>query len=191
MKLLSGFFIALLYAGSSFAGNCEYSSPEPRQLTYQKGAFLPVYFSGFQLDLPSGPMAFLSSEGFVAAYPDNGYIGVQHLDPDTMADSLSRLAKGLTSVSDFYRLIYGVSSSVETKADGKELKLQRALLKLDCKSGVAFYQRGDIQVIFHSASDSTNFHKAMLLNGKNVELITVRGSENFAKQVVASIKRRF
>lgn len=190
MKYLVGVFLALCCSATSFASVCEYSPPEARFLTYQKGAFLPVYFSSYQLDLPGVPLAFLSGDGFIAAYPDSGYIGVQHLDPVQMADSLPRLAENLKSVSDFYSLIYGVSSLVKFSVNIQELRLQRNLSKLDCNSDVVFFKRNDIQVIFHGATDSPGFHKIMLLNGDNVELITVRGNREVALQIVGSIKRR-
>lgn len=190
MRYLAGVFLAVCCSATSFASVCEYSAPEVRSLAYQKGAFLPVYFSGYQLDLPGVPFAFLSGDSFVAAYPEKGYIGVQHLDPVQMAESLPRLAKGLTSVADFYRLIYGVSTPLETSANPQELSLQRSLLKLDCKSDTVFFDRDTIQIIFHGAADSADFHKIMVLDGDNVELITVRGRREVALQVVGSIKRR-
>lgn len=190
MKYLIGAVLALCCSASSFASVCEYSSPEVRSLSYQSGAFLPVYFASYQLDLPGVPVAFLSTEGFIAAYPDNGYIGVQHLNPAQMADSLPRLAKDLSSVANFYRLIYGTSAAGETGINPQELSLQRSLLKLDCKSDVVFFQRDDIQIIFHGAADSAGFHKIVLMDGDNVELITVRGSRGVALQVLGSIKRR-
>ncbi|OCR24647.1 hypothetical protein AFK24_12505 [Pseudomonas syringae] len=190
MKYLIGAVLALCCSASSFASVCEYSSPETISLTYHPGAFLPVYFSSYQLDLPGVPVALLSAEGFIAAYPDNGYIGVQHLNPAQMADSLPRLAKDLTSVADFYRLIYGMSAVRENGIDPQELSLQRSLLKLDCKSDVVFFQRDEIQIIFHGAVDSAGFHKIVLMDGDNVELITARGSRAVALKIVGSIKRR-
>ncbi|WP_341523241.1 hypothetical protein AABC73_08780 [Pseudomonas sp. G.S.17] len=190
MKYLIGAVLALCCSASSFASVCEYSSPEATSLSYQSGAYLPVYFSSYQLDLPGAPVAFLSGEGFIAAYPNNGYIGVQHLNPAQMADSLPRLAKDLTSVADFYRLIYGMSAAGDAGINPQELSLQRSLVKLDCKSDVVFFQRDDIQIIFHGAVDSAGFHKIVLMDGDNVELITVRGSRAVALQILGSIKRR-
>src|SRR5690606_28172628 len=99
-------------------------------------------------------------------------------------------AKDLSSVADFYRLIYGTSVAGEAGVNTQELSLQRSLLKLDCKSDVVFFQRDDVQIIFHGAIDSAGFHKIMLLDGINVELITVRGSRAVALQIIGSIKRR-
>lgn len=188
MKYLVGALLALCCSANVFASDCEYSAPHAKPLTYQKGAFLPVFFSRYQLDLPGVPVAFISGEGFVAAYPDKGYAGVQHLDPGKMADSLPRLGKHLTAVSEFYRLIYGVPDTGQAQVDIQELSLQRRLLKLDCKSDVVFFQQKDIQIIFHGARDDADFHKIMLLDGDNVELITVRGSREVALQIVGSIK---
>ncbi|WP_349970507.1 hypothetical protein [Pseudomonas caspiana] len=190
MKYLVGAFFVLYCSANVFASGCGYSAAQARTLIYQKGAFLPVFFSRYQLDLPGPPHAFVSGEGFVAAYPNKNYVGIQRLDTGKMADSLARLSKNLTAVSDFYRLIYGASPPLEITVDPQEQSLQRRLLKLDCMSDVIFFQQSDIQVIFHGAREDADFHKIMLLDGDDVELITVRGSREIAMQIVASIKRR-
>ncbi|MGV6393931.1 hypothetical protein ACTUVN_003157 [Pseudomonas caspiana] len=190
MRYLVGIIFALCSVVNAYAEVCEYPAPRSEVLTYKKGEYLPIYFSAFQLDLPKAPSAFLAGGGFIAAYPDRGYVGLQHLDSAGMGDSLSRLSHDLTSVSDYYRLIYKIPSLMDGLANPEEINLQRGLLSLDCKSDVVLYRISDVQVIFHGAENPTEFHKIMLLDGDNVELIMVRGTRKMALRIVSSIKRR-
>lgn len=190
MKCLLGIFFILGCMTNAYAEVCEYSVPETKVLIYRKGEYLPVYFSRFQLDLPGVPSAFLAGDGFTAAYPERGYVGIQHLAPSMMGDSLSNLAPDLTSVSDYYRLIYRLPSHLAGMASHKALSLQRQLLNLDCKTDVVIFQINDIQVVFDGARDATGFHKIMLLDGGDVQLITMRGSREAAIRLMSSIKRR-
>jgi hypothetical protein len=184
--------LMLFCTSFSFANTCSYSSPQVSRLPYEKGFFLAVYFSNYQFDLPALPTAFLSGDGFIAKYPRNEYVGVQHQDSYSMAETMSKLAPDLTRLSDFYRMIYTVPGSIAvTEAIPAELALQRRLLKLDCESHVVFYRVEDVDIIFHRANNETDFHKIFVLGEDGVDLITVRGSEATVMQIIRSIKRRF
>jgi hypothetical protein len=191
MKRTACAFFTIFYAALSSADVCVYSAPDVIAVGYQKGIYLPLYFSGYQLDLPEIPVAFLNGDGFTAIYPDKGYIGLQQINSLAMADSLARMAPELKSISEFYRLIYGdFRGGTSLKADPQELRIQRKLLKLDCHSHVAFFQLADAQVIFHEARTESDFHMIFVLAGEEVALITVRGSTERAVQIIRSIKRR-
>jgi hypothetical protein len=190
MRYLVALCLAIGFSANSYAGVCEYSPPKVEAITYQSGKYLPVYFSTLQIDLPERPIGFVGGEGFIAVYPHSGYVGVQHLDAAMMGDSLLRLAKKLTSVADYYRLIYGAAHSADGIVDAQELTLQRDLAKLDCNADVAFFRLNDVEVIFHGARESGDFHKVLVLDGEAVNLITVRGDRQTALRILSSIKRR-
>lgn len=168
---------------------CAYKPPTFEALPYKEGNYLPVYFSKFQLSLPSKPVAFLSTDGFIAVYPNKGSLSIDHVAQRESEEVAPKLAPGVTSISSYYRLIYGVPHSVKTWND-EELGLQRSILGLDCRSSVAFLKVDGVEVLFHKADKVDGINVIVVLNGDDVELITVRGSEETAVQVIASIKRR-
>lgn len=183
--------IALLVCTSVALANdhCAYTPPTVEALPYKEGDYLPVYFSKFQLNLPSRPVAFLSTDGFIAVYPNKGSLGIDHVAQRESEEVAPKLAPGVTSISSYYRLIYGVPHSVKAWSD-EELALQRSVLGLDCRSSVAFFKVDGVEVLFHKADKIDGINVIVVLNGDDVELITVRGSEETAVQVIASIKRR-
>ncbi|MFJ3485874.1 hypothetical protein ACIPL1_21140 [Pseudomonas sp. NPDC090202] len=180
----------LIFSGPVLAGGkCEYVPPKFESLTYKEGDYLPVYFSKFQMSLPGKPVGFLSTDGFIAVYPDKVTVGIQHIAQDDREEVAPLLAPGLKSISGYYRLIYGAPASISAWSDD-ELVSQRRMLRLDCNSRVAFFRVGGSEVLFHKAKEKKGIHVIVVLNGDDVELITTSGSEQMALQIIASIKRR-
>lgn len=191
LLLRSWLGLALLACASFSLANdqCAYKPPTFEALPYREGNYLPVYFSSFQLSLPSKPVAFLSTNGFIAVYPDKGSIGIDHVAQRESEEVAPKLAPGVTSISSYYRLIYGAPHAVKSWSD-KELSLQRSVLGLDCSSGVHFFNVDGVEILFHKADKVGGINVIVVLNGDDVELITVRGSEETAVKVISSIKRR-
>jgi hypothetical protein len=182
----------LVTATHAFAESCDYTRPPTVDLPYQEGAYTPVYFSRYQFNLPSKPDVLLSADGIIASYPNRNYIGQQHVEPAPWIDQLNKFTSRPVSVVEFYRLIYGISSTENLNADElKEVQFQRSLLKLDCDAKVIIYHvGGTVDVVFQPMRAGTGFYTIMLLGDEGVELITLRLPMEEVMQVIASIKRR-
>ncbi len=189
MRAWLGLALLVFTSVALASDQCAYKPPTFEALPYKEGDYLPVYFSKFQLSLPSKPVAFLSTNGFIAVYPDKKNVGMSHIGTREMEGTLERLVPELTKVSEYYRLIYGAPTSIRSW-DSQELKLQRTLAELDCTSKVKFFRINDVEVIFHRAEDKGGFHRIIVMDGDSVELITVFGADDMALQIVSSIKRR-
>lgn len=192
MKYWLAVSLALTGITNASAESCDYVLPQRIELPYQEGKDTRVYFSRYQFNLPSKPDALLSGDGFIASYPDRGYIGQQHTDSQPWDDQVDGFISPTKNVADSYRLIYGVSSTNGLGiAEVKEVQRQRALLKLDCNAKVTAYRVGDsVDVIFQAAKKESDFHTVWVLGDNGVDIITLRRPIEEVQQVIASIKRR-
>ena len=182
--------VLVIFNGTAFADEgCEYVAPKYDSLRLQENGFLPVYFSKYQLSLPEQPVGFISTDGFTAVYPDKGYVSIDPIQEQEMTEPLRRMSSQISSLADYFRLIYGDARSV-SHWNPEELRLQRDVAGLDCHSAVTFFRVDDVEVILHEARTENDFHRLLVLSALNVELVTVKGSGEMALQVVSSIKRR-
>lgn len=191
MRKWLGFAVVFMYVTHSSAGECEYQPPGVINLPYREGTYTPVYFSSYQFNLPSKPEALLSGDGFIASYPDRGYIGQQHVATNPWGVG-SVNDHSITDAAQAYRLIYGaLSTKALSKAALKEVMLQRSLLKLDCAAQVTFYRvGGSVDVIWQDKNSEDDFHTLLVLGDKEAEIITLRRPRAEVLQVIASIKLR-
>lgn len=180
-----------LMATQASAEECLYKSPAVIDLPYQEGAYIPVYFSNYQFNLPSKPEALLSGDGFIASYPERGYIGQQSVGVNPWRE---RTAHGNlpTGVADAYRVLYGASSTERLNQEAlAEVLFQRSLLKLDCKAHVTFYRVGGaVDVIWQEKTTGDGFHTLWVLGSDKAEIITMRRPKEDVLQVITSIKPR-
>jgi hypothetical protein len=180
-----------LMATQAFADECSYKSPTVIDLPYHEGAYIPVYFSNYQFNLPSRPDALLSDEGFLASYPERGYIGQQHVDftPWRKGAAHGNLPTG---VADAYRVLYGATSTENLNQDASaEILFQRVLLKLNCNAQVKLYRVGGaVDVIWQERDSEDGFHKIWVLGDERAELITMRRPNEVVLQLISSIKKR-
>lgn len=192
MKYWIAVTLMVMAASHASAESCDYVIPRTVDLPYHEGAYTPVYFSRYQFNLPSQPGVLLSGDGFMASYPGRDYIGQQHLDPEPWSDQLGRFTSRPVNVVEFYRLIYGLSSTKNLNAaERDEVRLQRSLLKLDCNASVTVYRvGGTVDVVLQARRTETGFHTLLLLSDEGIELITLRRPMREVMQVIASIKRR-
>jgi len=183
--------LTLLIAVQASAEECLYKPPVPMDLSYHEGAYLPVLFSRYQFNLPSKPEALLSGDGFIASYPERGYIGQQPVDVKPWREGVSH-GNLPASVADAYRALYGASSTDKLNKEAlAEVMFQRSLLKLDCKAHVMFYRvSGTVDVIWQERNSADGFHTIWVLGDKTAELITMRQPNDVVLQVLASIKLR-
>jgi hypothetical protein len=180
-----------LIAVQAFAEECLYRPPATMDLPYQEGAYLPVYFSHYQFNLPSKPEALLSGDGFIASYPERGYIGQQPVDVKPWREGVAH-GNLPVGIADAYRALYGASSTDKLNNQAlAEVMFQRSLLKLDCKAHVTFYRVGGaVDVIWQERQSADGFHTIWVLGDKSAELITMRRPNEDVLQVIASIKPR-
>lgn len=192
MKYWIAVTLMVMVASHASAESCDYVTPRTVDLPYHEGAYTAVYFSKYQFNLPSQPDVLLSGDGFMASYPGRDYIGQQHVDPEPWSDQLGRFTSRPVSVVEFYRLIYGLSSTKNLNAaERDEVRRQRSLLKLDCNANVTVYRVGGaVDVVLQARRTETGFHTLLILSDEGVELITLRRAMKEVMQVISSIKRR-
>jgi hypothetical protein len=173
------------------AEECVYKPPAVVDLPYKEGAYIPVYFSRYQFNLPSRPDVLLSSDGFIASYPEKGYIGHQDVDVKPWHGGMpeGNLPAG---IADSFRLLYGTLPTDKLDHEAlAQVEFQRDIHKLDCNARVRLYRVGGaVDVIWQERRSAQGFHTIWVLGDERAELITISGSNEVVLQVISSIKKR-
>ncbi len=173
------------------AEECLYKPPAVVDLPYKEGAYIPVYFSRYQFNLPSKPEVLVSDDGFLASYPERGYIGQQHVDFRPWHGGMPE-GNLPASIADSFRLLYGALPTDKLDKEAlAQVEFQRDIQKLDCNARVTLYRVGGaVDVIWQERKSAGGFHTIWMLGEERTELITIRGSNAVVLQVISSIKKR-
>lgn len=183
--------LASVFTLQASAEECVYKPPAVVDLPYKEGAYIPVYFSRYQFNLPSKPDVLLSSDGFIASYPQKGYIGHQDVDVKPWHGGMPE-GNLPTDIAESYRVLYGMSSTEKLDKEAlAQVMFQRDLLKIDCNTRVHFYRVGGaVDVVWQERRSADRFHSIWVLGEKPAGLITISGTSEVALQVISSIKKR-
>ncbi|WP_426142459.1 hypothetical protein [Pseudomonas sp. DWP3-1-2] len=189
-KLLSTVFAVLFMSTPVWAATCSFSPPNSKFLNYEPGKGLPVITGPYQFNLTEKPKALLAFDGVMAVYPNKEYISYQLISDEIIAETLSQFTTRVLSAADLDRYLYGVFRLDELNdADQKLIVAMRADLKLECQVQITHYHIGsEVEALLHEGAGSE--HRILVLSEKSTHLISVKGTQTKALEVLQSIKKR-
>lgn len=183
---------ALLVSGcSAFAETCTYSPPQPTSLPASAISSPRLVLTGpmnLEIGLMQAPQTLAHGSDLLIAKYANGEV-LSHRE--LKAAEFRADATSVLPLPAYVRLLFLQEAEGATEQDRQEAALQRDALRLGC-SDVAHYRldRLDVFSYAQTRSGGERYHAYFILSDGVVHYLDVVGTDDFAKAIISTLKKR-